>query len=131
MYEWYNEKIGYLYLCHRFCSTRTGSTTGICRTLRAVAAAVHPRHPARKAEESQRRNYMLSNNYVLILLWTGVLAVLYHVVPGVRRVELVNGRQAERVTPWFAVMAVLPLVYFASVRGGIADSLLSSKLQKN
>lgn len=59
---------------------------------------------------------MLSNNYVLILLWTGVLAVLYHVVPGVRRVELVNGRQAERVTPWFAVMAVLPLVYFASVR---------------
>ena len=74
---------------------------------------------------------MLSNKYVLILLWTGVLAVLYHVVPGVRRVELVNGRQAERVTPWFAVMAVLPLVYFASVRGGIADSLLSSKLQKN
>ncbi len=65
---------------------------------------------------------MLSNNYVLILLWTGVLAVLYYVVPGVRRVELVNGRQAERVAPWFAVMAVLPLVYFASVRGGIADT---------
>lgn len=67
---------------------------------------------------------MLSNNYVLILLWTGVLAVLYYVVPGVRRVELVNGRQAERVAPWFAVMAVLPLVYFASVRGGIADTAL-------
>lgn len=67
---------------------------------------------------------MLSNNYVLILLWTGVLAVLYYVVPGVRRVELVNGRQAERVTPWFAVMAVLPLVYFASVRGGIADTVI-------
>lgn len=65
---------------------------------------------------------MLSNNYVLILLWTGVLAVLSYVMPGVRRVELVNGRQAERVTPWFAVMAVLPLVYFASVRGGIADT---------
>lgn len=60
---------------------------------------------------------MLSNNYVLILLWTGVLAVLSYVMPGVRRAELVNGRQAERVTPWFAVMAVLPLVYFASVRG--------------
>lgn len=67
---------------------------------------------------------MLSNNYVLILLWTGVLAVLYFVMPGVRRVELVNGRQAERVAPWFAVMAVLPLVYFASVRGGIADTAL-------
>lgn len=65
---------------------------------------------------------MLSNNYVLILLWTGVLAVLSYAMPGVRRVELVNGRQAERVTPWFAVMAVLPLVYFASVRGGIADT---------
>ena len=63
---------------------------------------------------------MLSNNYVLILLWTGVLAVLYFVMPGVRRVELVNGRQAERVAPWFAVMAVLPLVYFASVRGAEA-----------
>lgn len=60
---------------------------------------------------------MLSNNYVLILLWTGVLAVLSYVMPGVRRAELVNGRPAERVTPWFAVMAVLPLVYFASVRG--------------
>lgn len=65
---------------------------------------------------------MLSNNYVLILLWTGVLAVLYYAMPGVRRVELVNGRQAERVTPWFAVMAVLPLVYFASVRGTVADT---------
>lgn len=65
---------------------------------------------------------MLSNNYVLILLWTGVLAVLYYAMPGVRRVELVNGRQAERVMPWFAVMAVLPLVYFASVRGGVADT---------
>lgn len=60
---------------------------------------------------------MLSNNYVLILLWTGVLAVLSYVMPGVRRVELVNGRQAERVTPWFAVIGVLPLVYFATVRG--------------
>lgn len=67
---------------------------------------------------------MLSNNYVLILLWTGVLAVLYYAMPGVRRVELVNGRQAERVMPWFAVMAVLPLVYFASVRGGVADTAL-------
>lgn len=65
---------------------------------------------------------MLSNNYVLILLWTGVLAVLYFVMPGVRRVELVNGRQAERVAPWFAVMAVLPLVYFASVRGTVGDT---------
>lgn len=67
---------------------------------------------------------MLSNNYILILLWTGVLAVLSYVMPGVRRVELVNGRQAERVTPWFAVIAVLPLVYFASVRGGIADTAM-------
>ncbi len=70
---------------------------------------------------------MLSNHYFLILLWTGVVAVLYYAMPGVRRVELVNGRQAEHVMPWFAVMAVLPLVYFASVRDGVADTAMYIK----
>ena len=54
---------------------------------------------------------MLSNGYILILIWVGVIAALAVMTPErVYRTELVNGERVRRVTPLFAVVAVLPLV---------------------
>ena len=61
---------------------------------------------------------MLSNGYILILIWVGVIAALAVMAPEwVYRTELVNGEKVRRVTPLFAVVAVLPLVIWAGFRG--------------
>ena len=49
---------------------------------------------------------MLSNGYILILIWGGVIAALAVMAPEwVYRTELVNGEKVRRVTPLFAVVA--------------------------
>ena len=51
---------------------------------------------------------MLSNGYILILIWVGVIAALaVMATEWVYRTELVNGEKVRRVTPLFAVVAVL------------------------
>ena len=66
---------------------------------------------------------MLSNGYILILIWVGVIAALAVMAPEwVYRTELVNGEKVRRVTPLFAVVAVLPLVIWAGYRGNIGDT---------
>lgn len=66
---------------------------------------------------------MLSNGYILILIWVGVIATLAAMAPEwVYRTELVNGEKVRRVTPLFAVVAVLPLVIGAGFRGNVGDT---------
>ena len=66
---------------------------------------------------------MLSNGYILILIWVGVIAALAVMAPAmVYRTELVNGEKVRRVTPLFAVVAVLPLVIWAGFRGYVGDT---------
>lgn len=66
---------------------------------------------------------MLSNGYILILIWVGVIAALAVMAPEwVYRTELVNGEKVRRVTPLFAVVAVLPLVIWAGLRGYIGNT---------
>lgn len=66
---------------------------------------------------------MLSNGYILILIWVGVIAALAVMAPEwVYRTELVNGEKVRRVTPLFAVVAVLPLVIWAGFRGNVGDT---------
>lgn len=66
---------------------------------------------------------MLSNGYILILIWVGVLGALTVMAPEwIYRTELVNGEKVRRVTPLFAVVAVLPLVIWAGFRGHVGDT---------
>ena len=65
---------------------------------------------------------MLSNGYILILIWTAIVGILSLVVNGFYRVETVNGERVRRVTPLFAVVAVLPLVIWAGYRGNVGDT---------
>ena len=66
---------------------------------------------------------MLSNGYILILMWVGIIGILTVLAPElVYRTELMNGEKVRRVTPLFAVMAVLPLVVWAGFRGNVGDT---------
>ena len=66
---------------------------------------------------------MISNGYILILIWVGVLALLTVLAPEwIYRTEPVNGKEVRRVTPFFAVVAVAPLVVWAGYRGNIGDT---------
>ena len=65
---------------------------------------------------------MLSNRYILILIWVGVLGLLSVMAKGVYRMEIVNGEKVRRVTPLFAVVAVAPLVIWAGSRGYVGDT---------
>ena len=66
---------------------------------------------------------MLSNGYILILIWTAIIGILSLVsVNGFYRMEIVNGERVRRVTPFFAVVAVLPLVIWAGYRGHVGDT---------
>lgn len=66
---------------------------------------------------------MLSNGYILILIWVGVLGAFTVMAPEwIYRTEFVNGEKVRRVTPLFAVVAVLPLVIWAGFRGDVGDT---------
>ena len=65
---------------------------------------------------------MLSNGYILILVWIALVGILSITVRGVYRTELVNGVKEKRVIPLFAVIAILPLVIWAGYRGYVGDT---------
>ena len=66
---------------------------------------------------------MLSNGYILILVWVGVIGALAAMAPEwIYRTEFVSGERVRRVTPLFAVVAVLPLVIWAGFRGYVGDT---------
>lgn len=66
---------------------------------------------------------MLSNGYILILVWVGVIGALAAMAPEwIYRTEFVSGERVRRVTPLFAVVAVLPLVIWAGFRGNVGDT---------
>lgn len=65
---------------------------------------------------------MLSNGYILILIWVGIIGLLSVTTSGVYRMETVNGEKVRRVTPLFAVVTVLPLVIWAGFRGYVGDT---------
>ena len=45
---------------------------------------------------------MLSNRYILILIWVGFIGLLSVMIRGVYRMETVNGEKVRRMTPLFA-----------------------------
>lgn len=66
---------------------------------------------------------MLSNGYILILIWTAIIGILSLVSGnGFYRMETVNGERVRRVTPFFAAVVVLPLVIWAGYRGYVGDT---------
>lgn len=65
---------------------------------------------------------MVSNGYILILVWIALVGILSITVRGVYRTELVNGVKEKRVIPLFAVIAILPLVIWAGYRGYVGDT---------
>lgn len=65
---------------------------------------------------------MLSNGYILILIWTGVIGLTATLTTGIYRMETVNGEKVRRVIPVFAIVAVLPLVIWAGFRGYVGDT---------
>lgn len=61
---------------------------------------------------------MLSNGYILILIWVGIIAAFAVMTQEwMYRTELVNGEKVGRVNLLFTVGAVLPLVIGAGFRG--------------
>lgn len=70
---------------------------------------------------------MLSNNYILILVWIVIVASLSVTVKGFYRKELVNGIEEKRVVPFFAVLIVLPLIIWAGFRGNVGDTAAYTK----
>ncbi len=65
---------------------------------------------------------MLTSNYILILLWCALAGGVAFLVPGVYRAEKLNQEQVKRITPFFAVIVVLPLVIWTSNRGDVGDT---------
>lgn len=66
---------------------------------------------------------MLSNGYILILIWVGAIVALAAIAPElVYRIESVNGKKVRRVASFFAVIVVLPLVIWAGFRGYVGDT---------
>ena len=66
---------------------------------------------------------MLSNGYILILIWVAVMAAVAYIIPEtIYRTEWLYGEKVRRVTPLFAIVAVLPLVIWAGYRGNIGDT---------
>lgn len=65
---------------------------------------------------------MLSNRYILILIWVGFIGLLSVMIRGVYRMETVNGEKVRRMTPLFAIVAVAPLVIWAGSRGYVGDT---------
>ena len=65
---------------------------------------------------------MLSNRYILILLWIGLVGLLSVIIAGVYRTEIVNGERVRRATPFFALIVVLPLVIWSGYRGYVGDT---------
>lgn len=66
---------------------------------------------------------MLSNGYILILIWAAVMGAMAVMASDwIYRTESVNGEKVRRVTPFFAVVAVLPLVIWAGYRGNVGDT---------
>lgn len=65
---------------------------------------------------------MLSSNYILIIFWCALVSVVAFLVPKVYRLEKINQEQEKRITPFFAIIVVLPLVIWTSNRGNIGDT---------
>lgn len=65
---------------------------------------------------------MLSNNYILILIWIATMAIVSKTTSVVYCTEIVNGQKVRRVNWFFAVLVVLPLVIWAGWRGYIGDT---------
>lgn len=66
---------------------------------------------------------MLSNGYILILIWVGMIGLLSVLLEGlVYRMEFVNGKRVRRVTPIFALLSIFPLVIWAGFRGSVGDT---------
>ncbi len=63
----------------------------------------------------------MDKNYILILGWVAVMAML-SVLTSVKRVETVCGKKEYRWKPVWAVVTVVPLVWMCSQRGGIMDT---------
>ena len=53
---------------------------------------------------------MLSNNYILILVWCALLGCVALMIPQVYRYEKVNEEFVKRITPFFAVIAAFPFI---------------------
>ncbi len=71
------------------------------------------------------------SQYVLVLIWLAVIYFMSHTI-NVYRSEYVLGKKEQRISIGFAVLAMIPLIWWTVTRPlSFGDSLLSSKLQKN
>ena len=58
---------------------------------------------------------MLTSPYVLAIVWVAVVALVYSNVQTMR-IEYVMDKEVVRCTPLFAILAVLPLIWWAGMR---------------
>lgn len=65
---------------------------------------------------------MLTNNYILILFWCALAGGVAFLLPEVYRSEKVNHEQVKRMSPFFAVIVVLPLIIWTGNRGDVGDT---------
>ena len=61
------------------------------------------------------------SQYVLIILWIGIMSFLAS-FSKVQRMEKVLDKEEYRYLPWFAMLTFFPVLYFATTRGGFADT---------
>ena len=52
-----------------------------------------------------------------IIYWTGIIAIIGDSIAPTR-IETICGKKEERYTPLFALIAVLPIIFWAGLRGG-------------
>lgn len=62
------------------------------------------------------------NQYILILVWIGFVALLANQF-GFKREEVVCGERVQRFMPWFAFFSFAPVIWMAGNRGWIGDTV--------
>ena len=70
------------------------------------------------------------SEYIVVVVWM-LLIMFLSVIFNFYRKEYVLGQKVWRVTPFYALLAFLPIILYSGFRGNVGDSLLSSKIQKN
>lgn len=66
------------------------------------------------------------NQYILILVWIGLVALLANQF-GFKREEIVCGEKVQRFMPWFAFFAFAPVIWMAGNRGWVGDTWAYAK----
>ena len=66
---------------------------------------------------------MLSNGYILILIWLAVVGIFFAFV-NVYKLETVNGEKVYRMYFLPALILFLPIIFMAGFRGNLLEILM-------